>query len=267
MMKILLILEGERTESDFFQSILEKFDLKAELFVVGTNLYTLYHKCSLYNFECDVKDVLKELVNDNATQAILDQKFAYTYLVFDADLHHKKPEQRNKEISITDLLENNFPELIEMAQHFSDETDPTIGRLYINYPMMESFRYCNSFNDNNYLSTYISISDIKSFKQLASQKNLSGLSIDKYNKMNFIDLICLNIRKTNILMNGDNENFPTYEIYQNISKAELIAENQLALSKTSKKLSIINTSLFIIPDYFGNKNNFYNDNFLLNGDK
>ena len=57
-MRILIVLEGERTEPDFFQSILQRFELNAELCVVGTNLYTLYHKCKEYFFDCDIKDVL-----------------------------------------------------------------------------------------------------------------------------------------------------------------------------------------------------------------
>ena len=34
MMRILIVLEGERTEPDFFQSILQRFELNAELCVV-----------------------------------------------------------------------------------------------------------------------------------------------------------------------------------------------------------------------------------------
>ena len=50
MMRILIVLESERTEPDFFQSILQKFELHAELCVIGTDLYTLYHKCEEYSF-------------------------------------------------------------------------------------------------------------------------------------------------------------------------------------------------------------------------
>ena len=69
MIKILIVLEGERTESDFFESILGKFELNAELLVVGTNLYTLYHKCRLYDFECDVKDVLIKPFHEQSPQS------------------------------------------------------------------------------------------------------------------------------------------------------------------------------------------------------
>lgn len=111
MINILIILEGERTETDFFESLLQKFDLQAKLCVVGTNLYTLYHKCKQYHFDCDVKDVLKELVNET-TKEMLNQKFTYIYLVFDADLHHKAPEQRGQSIPIEVLIKQNFLQLI-----------------------------------------------------------------------------------------------------------------------------------------------------------
>ena len=106
-MRILIVLEGERTEPDFFQSILQRC-------VVGTNLYTLYHKCKEYFFDCDIKDVLKELIRDDETKKRLDQKFAYTYLVFDADLHHKAPEQRGLSVSTKELLADNFPNILQM---------------------------------------------------------------------------------------------------------------------------------------------------------
>lgn len=256
-MKILIVLEGERTEPNFFQSFLPKFDLNAELCVVGTNLYTLYHRCKLYNFECDVKDVLKELVKDESIIKLLDQNFAYTYLVFDADLHHKAPEQRNQSIPIEDLVNKNFSQLIEMAKHFSNETDPSIGRLYINYPMMESYRYCDDFYDSNYLSALVSVDEIRNFKQLASKMKQSGIPLEKYERNNFTNLIYMNVKKLKLLSSESIRAFPSYDEYQKISESKMIAENQYEKVKTEQQLYVLNTSLFIVLDYFGNKNGFY----------
>lgn len=256
-MKILIVLEGERTESSFFQSILAKFDLKADLYIVGTNLYTLYHKCKDYDFECDVRDVLKELVKDNETKMILEQKFAYTYLVFDADLHHKAPEQRGIDVQVVDLVTANFPKLIEMAKHFSNETDPSIGRLYINYPMMESFRYCDKFDDND--KSKIQIDSINVFKELASKRKLAGIPIIKYTKADFINLIKMNIKRLESLLNDYFDSFPTYQIYQTISESQRITLKQYEMIQNEQQLHVINTSIFIILDYFGNRNNFYDD--------
>ncbi len=256
MINILIVLEGERTETDFFNSLLQRFDLQAKLCVVGTNLYTLYHKCKQYNFDCDVKDVLKELV-DESTKKLLEQKFTYTYLVFDADLHHKKPEQRGQSIPIEVLIKQNFPQLIEMAQHFTDETDPSIGRLYINYPMMESYRYCDKFDDDNYLSATISIAQMGNFKRLASQMNLSGIKPSEYKRTDFSNLIRMNIKRLQLIATENlNSNLPYY-LYKAISEAASIASNQYASAEEKQELHVINTSLFIILDYFGNRNNFY----------
>ena len=259
MIKILIVLEGERTESDFFESILGKFELNAELLVVGTNLYTLYHKCRLYDFECDVKDVLKEIIKDESKKDLLDQKFTYTYLVFDAELQHKAPDQRGKSIFAEDLVSQNFPKLIEMANHFTDETDPSIGRLYINYPMMESFRYCDDFDDDNHLSSTVSIYEMRNFKQIASRMKLSGISPSKYEQTDFLNLIKMNIKRLMSLSDLEDNDFPLYSTYMRISESKTIAENQIIMVKNNQELYIINTSLFIILDYFGNRNGFYDD--------
>ena len=211
MINILIILEGERTETDFFELLLQKFVLQAKLCVVGTNLYTLYHKCKQYHFDCDVKDVLKELVNET-TKEMLNQKFTYIYLVFDADLHHKAPEQRGQSIPIEVLIKQNFLQLIEMAYHFTDETDTFIGRLYINYPMMESYRYCDMFDDENYLSATVSITQMRNFKRLASKMKLSGIKPSKYERTDFSNLIRMNVKRLQLMGNENLDSNLSYRV-------------------------------------------------------
>lgn len=260
-MKILIVMEGERAEPNFFKTITQRFGLNAEFFAVGTNLYSLYSKCKSYNFECDVKDILKELVKRKEEREMLDQKFAYTYLVFDADLQHKVQGQRNKDIDMKVLVNQNFPQLIEMAKHFTNETDPSIGKLYINYPMMESYRYCDSFNDEYNLNATVLIDNVKIFKQLASTMKLSGVSLDKYEKKDFVDLIQMNIKRLKLLSWGELGTFLSYDQYQKIVKSETIAQIQWKKVQTNRELHILNTSIFLVVDYFGNRNSFY-DNLL-----
>lgn len=257
MEKILIVLEGERTEADFFYHILPKFDIDAELCVVGTNLYTLYHKCKNYNFEADIRDVLKEIIKDTEIKKLMDQKFTYTYLVFDADLQHKAPEKRGEEVSINELITENLPKLIEMAEYFTDETDPSIGRLYINYPMMESFRYCNKFDDEQHISAKIPIDDMKNFKQLASKMKLAGIPIGKYERTDFENLMRMNVKRLIFVVNGKFDVFPDYNAYQNISEAQNIALKQHEMATSVQELYVLNTSILIILDYYGNRDNFY----------
>ncbi len=256
-MKILLILEGAN-ESDFFESLLDRFGLQAEMCVVGTNLYSLYDRCKAYKFECDIRDVLREIVPDEKICETLHQEnFTYTYLVFDADLHHKISEYRKTDISIKKLLEENFPKLIEMAKYFTDETDPSVGRLYINYPMLESFRYCDYFDEDGYPADSISIHDMHKFKQLASQKKLAGRPVTKYTKDNFSGLIHMNLRRLKSVSGDCFEDFPDYLLYRDISRTQRIASNQFEKIKSSEELYILNTSIFMLLDYYGNRDSFY----------
>lgn len=262
---ILLVIEGERLEHNFFSHYLKKFNVNAHLCVVGANIHMLYSKCKSYGFDCDVKDILKEMVRDDVKSS-LEQKFAYTYLVFDADLHHKNIEQRGKTIDIETIIDGNFPQLIEMVKHFTDETDPSIGKLYINYPMMESFRYCNRFNDDAFLSATIPIESISDFKQLASKMALSGRVIENYTRDNFVDLIRMNVLRLESLLNKDIRRFLSYDEYIEASDAVKIADNQHERMLNDKEIHVLNSSIFLILDYFGNKDKFY-ENLIENNDR
>lgn len=255
--KILLIVEGENTEYKFFHRITEVFGINAEIFPVSTNLYSLYQKMKEYQFECDVKDVLRELVPSESEKNMLNQKFTYTYLIFDSDLQNKPPSQRGKETDISNLTDENFSKLIEMTAYFTDETDPSIGRLYINYPMMESYRYCNKFFDEAFLTAQVDIDKMAKFKSLANQKKLAGRQIERYEKQDFSDLICLNVLKLSVL-SGESADFALpYDKYLDESQQKLIAAKQQKLAQQSKVISVLNTSLFVLLDYYGNRDSFY----------
>ncbi|HAE53128.1 MAG TPA: hypothetical protein DCG30_07735 [Ruminococcus sp.] len=255
--KILLIVEGENTEYKFFHRITEVFGINAQIFSVSTNLYSLYHKMKNYDFQCDVKDVLREIVPSEEKKNMLKQKFTYTYLIFDSDLQNKAPSQREKETDISNLTDENFSKLKKMAEYFTDETDPSIGRLYINYPMMESYRYCDKFFDESFLTAQIELDKMAKFKSLASKKKLAGLQIERYEKQDFSDLIRMNVLKLNVL-SEESAHFSTpYNKYLDKSQQKLIAIKQQELAQHSKVINILNTSLFVVLDYYGNRDSFY----------
>lgn len=262
-MKILVIVEGIKTENELFSCIFKSFGIEGEIVVASTNLYSLYDRMKYYNFECDVKDAVKELMPSDKDSSLLDQKFAYTYLVFDSELQNKMRGQRGTEIPIADLVEDNLNKLEEMTAYFTDETDPTIGRLYINYPMMESFRYCDSFADESYLYSMVEINNISDFKSAASKKKLAGFRIGRYTKDNFLDLIRLNIRKIGVLF--EQSSVPLYSEYQMISQPTAIARKQRELIMTCQSINVLNTSLLMVVDYYGNRDGFYDDHIAPTG--
>lgn len=75
------------------------------------------------------------------------------FLFFDYDFHHSQlsVEEINKRVE-------------EMLQMFDNETDN--GKLYINYPMIESIRYTKELPDENYYQYEVYRDDCRDFKKL-----------------------------------------------------------------------------------------------------
>lgn len=253
--KALVIVEGERLEPKFFKQYTKVFGIDMEVYIVGANIYDLYNQLKDYDFNCDIKDLLPDVGNRvEGMEEILQQKFAYTYLVFDFDAHHR--EIGEEELDIDTVVQNNLVKLSEMAKFFTNETDPGVGRLYINYPMMESYRDCSSFFDEAYRDNAVAIADIPGYKRIAGQKKLASVHIGKYTRENFSDLTKMNIYKLHKLSRNIWGTM-TYRDYMELSEAEKILDCQIQKVNQEKIIDVLNTALFIVLDYFGNRDGFY----------
>lgn len=251
----LIVVEGERLESEFFKWFTKAYDIGMEICVVGGNIYELYKKMQEYHFEADIKDVLLETGNHvPGTEAQLRQNFTYTYLVFDFDAHHR--EYNEQELDIDTVVQNNIKRLMELTAFFTNETDPTIGRLYINYPMMESFRDCSDFWDDTYAENTVKIEEIGDYKRIAGQKRLASRHLSSYSQDRFSSLSKMNVYKLNMLNSGC-WNELSYEQYLDLSQGSAILARQQEMTSTERKVYVINTSLFLMLDYFGNRDGFY----------
>lgn len=258
--KILLIVEGAKTEPKLFkriQSLLNVNNEDFEIISFNTNIYFLYKIMKSNDFNLNIVDLLKELHPDKKN--ILNNNFIYIYLIFDLDAHHtRKEETRN----IKEVVNDNLIKINEMINHFNDETDPTIGKLYINYPMIESFKDCNSFFDKEYKNTSIDISLLSRYKEIVSRKKISNIRIEEIKDEELNKLILQNIFKLNYISSShfkelDYKTYLDYSSQSNVFNKECLIINEL------NKVSVINTSLFLVIDYFGNNNHFY-DNFIKN---
>lgn len=251
--KILLIVEGAKLERRFFERMMSVFGIDAELYTYNTNIYTLYQQLKEDEFYCDIKQVLLERTHPSSEQErILRQEFAYTYLVFDFDAHHPMPGVHE----IDETVAENMAKVLEMSQHLVDETDPTKGRLYINYPMMEAYRDCEDFFDPEYRSTCVSIDDISQYKSMISAKRLASAHVDHFSKDNFSDLMKMNVYKLNQIANNQWGAFP-YPEYLSVSEGSSLLGRQAERIQRERCMDVINTALFIVLDYFGNRNHFF----------
>ena len=250
---ILVIVEGEKTETRFFERLAEVFGLKFNIYCFATNIYTLYKKMKDVDFNANIKDILLEKEKDSKNIEILSKKFAYTYLVFDCDLHHTNKGERR---SHKETMIENMKELSEMAKYFVDETDPSIGKLCINYPMMESYRDSNDFFEEEYAKRTAKIDKIKNYKNIVSTRKICKCHINKMTNEQFSLLILQNLFKLNFILKDKWEKHE-YSIYLHELDSLRILNKQNELVTKFDFLSVLNSSLFLIVDYFGNRNGFY----------
>ena len=131
---ILFVFEGARREPMLFESIKYLFFEKETDTIVysfGNNIYNLYKQIMELGTG-DIVSLLREIHRGNEENPFKDiassSDFAEIYLFFDYDLQHKFLS-----------LEEINSRLKDMLELFDDETSN--GKLYINYPMIESIRY------------------------------------------------------------------------------------------------------------------------------
>ena len=248
---ILLIVEGEKREKDFFERISETFGLEFTIFSFQTNIYSLYNRLKKYDFNADIVGVLKELNLKKSETNFLNKRFAYVYLIFDFDIQHNSQHG----VFDKDELKKNLDQIKEMATYFDNETDPTIGKLYINFPMFESYRDIDSFDDFSFKDRVCKLSDLKLYKAKTGNRKIANIRISALSKTNIEQIACLNVMKLNYLVNGT-FSFPFFDDYQLISLLELLKHEESYV--LSGFVSVINTSSLFIIDYFGNKHDYYN---------
>lgn len=249
--KVLVVVEGLKSEVDLFQRIANVYGLNISFYCLGTNIYLLYKRLKEYGFSADLKKVLCEIHPEY--QEILQYKFAYTYLVFDLDPHHpKKVETR----SLTEVVEDNLSKIEEMVLFFNNETDPTIGKLYINYPMLESFRDCNSTFDPDYQTNVIKIEDVSNYKSIVAKKRMASKHLTDYSKGDFDALTKMNNYKLSEI-NSLGWKALSYSQYCELSEGSRIFAIQRESIVHKKVIEVINTSLFFILDYYGDKDGIY----------
>ena len=168
--------------------------------------------------------------------------FSEIYLFFDYDI--KKQDNNNRE-----SLEIQNAHIQEMLCYFDDETGN--GKLYINYPMVESIRYFkNPLPDNDFYTYTADLFICKKFKQLANDdsfyKNLDFITFKI--KKNTLEICPVTeIKKKKML---DNWNF-VKELH--IKKANYICTKTNALP--NQKTEICQNAIFKgqLEDYVPNK--------------
>lgn len=240
---ILLVVEGRVTEVEFFSRFGELFfDNKTKLvfYPYSSNVYSLYHRLKNYEDMTDTIAVLKEMATTEEQKNLLKRKFAEIYLIFDYD---------PQETAYSD------EKIRAMLSLFDNETE--LGKIYINYPMMESFRDHRNFSTQDYLKRSISIKDISSeqyklyVRDIGWNKNIAQIT-ERHFKM----LCRMNIIKSNFILYSQNK-MPEQINCSLCTNQEQILNKEIELKNEEDTVTVLNTCTFFLLDYFGDK--YYRD--------
>ncbi|MBE5738067.1 MAG: hypothetical protein E7348_06690 [Clostridiales bacterium] len=252
--KILFIVEGSVREKKLYEKITKEMGISANMFAVCANIHMLYTELKKEEFHLNIDDFLLTLegVAEEDKALIKKQRpFTYIYLIFDLDLQHY-------DISDHKNVERGLQDVREMLSKFDNETDPTIGKMYINYPMVESYRDCEKFFDENYINRTVELTKIVDYKKLVGERGLK-INLSKYTFDSLIKLTKQNIYKANYIVN-DKFKAISYDEYLNKLTQEKIFEAEENKILKDKIISVLHSGFFFMADYWGNKEKFYDKN-------
>lgn len=147
----LLIVEGNHEKNELFWLIFKCFpeiDIDMNnVWIYGTNIYLLYEDIvKEYGVDWAVEEMdidLPFVISKKQTPENLCYKdeFINIILVFDYERHDTKFSERK---------------ILDMQNSFSDAAD--MGKLYINYPMIESYQHLRTIPDTDFAERKITVS-------------------------------------------------------------------------------------------------------------
>lgn len=252
---VLLIVEGDTIEDEFFRCIASAFGISARIIPYKTNIYKLYEALKQANFSANVCGILKESAAAD-DKKLFDLKYAAIYLVYDADFQHC--DKGENALTIEQRIAKNLPRLSEMAEYFTNETDDTIGKLFINYPMMEAYKDCDVFFEEAYKDRRVSICDLlhNGYKKSVSQRKVNGKAVKKLSNKDFRDIVKCALYKYAFIMGNGWRALSYRDFITNLFPANLLGYERSTIDEYGE-VNVINSSVLFVLDYKGNKDGLY----------
>ena len=228
--KVLVLVEGAKTDVHIMNHLFEVYgiDKNHQIVSYNTNIYELYRRMfvNVDPYEMDLLQVLKERDPDNRA---LDDRYSDILLIFDLD----QQDGRFSEASIR-----------EMVGYFTDSTD--MGKLYLNYPMVEAYYHMKTIPDNDYPAYTATLDELKAkqYKARVRRECRNGYP-RKYavNKEECDSIIRQNIDKARQIIGDDRKTDGAVPDGMEILSAQL---EQL---KTCRSVYVLCTCVYYIPDY------------------
>ncbi|MHB1418006.1 MAG: hypothetical protein ACYCX4_00220 [Bacillota bacterium] len=231
--KILILVEGAKTDLRLMERLLHIYgiDNSHEVVSYNTNIYVLYREMFAIGdpSSIDILQLLKEREKDPAKKVIFDARYSDILLVFDLDPHDPQFSE---------------DKILGMMQYFVESSD--MGKLYLNYPMVEAFYHMKSIPDMDYKDYVVSLCELS--------KNMYKQRVNKENRNRDYSKFAVTRKECNMV------------ISQNLQKAWWISEGifvdgtlppepidilkkQLLKIQVEGAISVLCTCAFYISDY------------------
>lgn len=232
MSKILVIVEGEKTDVKLMRKLFDIYGISENHQIVSynTNIYRLYQEMFKDGDpeSIDLLQLLKEKESDEQRKQIFDERYSDILLIFDLD--PQDPLYNREKIS-------------EMLEYFNESSD--MGKLYINYPMVEAFYHMTDIPDEDYPSYVVSMDELKE-KRYKKRVNLVNRNHEytkfAINRTECNIVIKQNIEKANMLIGKQSDR----DAYNDDLK---ILSRQLLELERNKRIYVLCTCAFYIADY------------------
>ena len=236
--KVLFITEGPVDELHLMKSICKDLSLKTGEFEFYSYM-TDFHQFSRLilsgadkvDEDIDILLALRSHEKDAQRREILAYKYTDIYIIFDFDPHAVKPE---------------FGKIRALASYFTDSSD--MGRLFINYPMMQSYKHLKSLPDMDYENRSVNIGQIRRYKELVSREGLSELiQAHACNHMQLYEIAYHNYCKREKILGRKYEmsDVSTYDALEDVKLLDL----QISGLLDEGQCQVLNTSSLIYLDY------------------
>lgn len=231
--KILIITEGENTEVNLMKHLFSVYGFDKEYAIVPykTNVYALYNEMFKDGEDpsmIDVQQLLKTRTKENAERAILDEVYTDILLIFDLD--PQDPDFMPAKIR-------------RLPGHFQESSD--MGKLYVNYPMVESFYHMKSIPDEEYSKRMATLAELKA-GTYKKRVNLES-HYHNYRKFATTKKECNTVIKQNI--EKARELVQNKPLYLDKASQRDILNAQLELLRKDECISILCTCVLFISEY------------------
>ena len=227
---LLFIVEGATTEPRIIRkicSIVGSHDFN--IYSYKTSIYELYDELKV-DKDLDLLMLLREKETDQSKKALFDHHYYRIYLIFDYDPHYQKFDHQK---------------VIEMIRYFKDSSDQ--GKLFINYPMMESHRHLQLMPDRDFLNLTIKDIEIREYKQMVGDTS-KYYDISKYNYDIVREMVAHHLIKYQFLLYGS-KCLPEKEYFDHWSEEDDVRLACLQHDMLSRGLLyVLNTSIFYVVD-------------------